>query len=271
MKNPEQLREREVRERISPQPGDRYYLPLSDILLAVKKVVTPESIAVLDFGAGCSPYRSLFPKSLYQRADIASTGSSRHGEMLGRDEVYPEPDLSISPDGRVPHQSNAFDLVLSTQVFEHVRDTETYLSESFRLLKPGGKLFLTTHGAYQDHGCPYDYRRWTADGLKYDVSKIGFDVLSVEKLTTGPRAMLWFLQMYLSMDSFGRPLADPAYASGPSRKTLLGFCHWLCRLVPVRWIHMQADKLYPDCRVVSSDEPGHEIYVCVSVCAQRPL
>src|SRR5262249_47545966 len=148
-----------------------------------------------------------------------------------------DPDYFIHPDGRVEHESNAFDCVLSTQVLEHVSEPETYLSEAFRLLKPGGRLLLSTHGSWEDHGCPYDFRRWTADGLEYDLRKAGFDIESMEKLTTGPRALLWFLQLYLSADR-------------PSRKTPLGLWHWFCRNIPPRWIHLQADRLYPDCRVV---------------------
>jgi SAM-dependent methyltransferase len=253
------MEENLIQERLFPKPGDRYYLHLTDLLLAVREFATSEAVTMLDYGAGSSPYRSLFPHSEYRRADIASTPSADCGltETRGRDEVYPDPDYIISPDGRVPRESSTLDLILSTQVLEHVRDPETYLSECFRLLKPGGRLFLTTHGSWHDHGDPYDFRRWTAYGLKYDLEKIGFDILSVKKLTTGPRALLWFLQMYLSTDR-------------PSRRNLLGLCHWLCRFVPARWIHMQADRLYSHCRVVSWDVPGHRIYLCLVACAQRP-
>ena len=110
----------------------------------------------------------------------------------------------------------------------------------------------------ETNGDPYDFWRWTANGLKYDLEKIGFDILSLKKVTTGPRAILWFLQMYLSMDR-------------PSRRSLLGLCHWLGRFVPTRWIHMQTDRSYPNCRVVSSALSGHKIYLALAPCAQRPL
>jgi SAM-dependent methyltransferase len=252
-------REREIEERLSPKPGDRHYLHLADLLVAVKEFATSEIGIVLDYGAGLSPYRSLFPNCQYRRADLPST-SAAHGEPFGaleRDEFYPDPDYVILADGRIAEQSATFDLILSTQVLEHVRDPEAYLSESFRLLRPGGKLFLTTHGSWEDHGCPYDFRRWTADGLKYDLEKVGFTILNVKKLTTGPRAMLWFLQYYLSKDR-------------PSRRNLLGLCHWLCRFVPKRWIHIQADRLYPNRRVVPAGVPGNDIYLCLAICAQRP-
>src|SRR5918996_643003 len=193
--------ERLIQQRLFPKPGDRDYLHLADLLLAMREVATSEAMILLDYGAGSSPYRSLFPHGQYQRADIPSKPSGcQLDETRGRHEAYPEPDCIILPDGRVQHESNRFDLVLSTQVLEHVRDPETYLSECFRLLKPAGKLFLTTHGSWQDHGDPDDFWRWTADGLRYDLEKVGFDVLTVKKLTTVPRAVLWFLQRHFLTD-----------------------------------------------------------------------
>lgn len=252
--------ERRIQERLLPKPGDPDYLPLVDLLLAVKSVATSESVSILDYGAGSSPYRSLFPHSQYLRADILSAPAAdcRKNQKVGRDDSYPEPDYVILPDGRVSHESNSFDMILSTQVLEHVIDPQTYLSECLRLLKPGGKLFVTTHGSWHDHADPRDFWRWTADGLKYALEKAGFDILSVNKLTTGPRAILWLLQRSLSKDR-------------PSRKNLLGLCHWLCRFVPLRWIDTQADRLFPHRRVVSADVPGHQFYLVVAVCAQRPL
>ena len=253
------LVERGIRERLFPKPGDPLYLPLSDLLLAVRKAATSEPVTVLDYGAGLAPYRSLFPNSQYRTADVASTITSFDG-LIGtpaRNEGFATPDYTILPDGRIPEGSNTFDYILSTQVLEHVPNPETHLLECFRLLRPGGKLFLTTHGSYEDHGSPYDYRRWTAEGLKYDLQKTGLHILSMEKLTTGPRAIMWFLQIYIE-------------TMGSSRKSLLGLIQWLCRAVPRRWIHMLADRLYSDCRIVSADVSGHNIYLCLSTLAQRP-
>src|SRR5262245_57096380 len=105
----ESFQDREIQERLFPNPGDQYYLALSDLLLAVSAAATLEPVVVLDCGAGCSPYRSLFPHSRYLRADVANP-------------IYPTPDCVISPDGRVSLESKSIDYVLSTQVLEHVRN-----------------------------------------------------------------------------------------------------------------------------------------------------
>ena len=42
----------------------------------------------------------------------------------------------------LPYEKNYFDLIISYDVFEHVRDVEKVMEECFRILKPGGRLFL---------------------------------------------------------------------------------------------------------------------------------
>jgi ubiquinone/menaquinone biosynthesis C-methylase UbiE len=56
--------------------------------------------------------------------------------------------LRAEVDGELPLEDNAFDVVWSSEVIEHVADTARWLSEVRRVLRPGGRLLLTTpsHG-----------------------------------------------------------------------------------------------------------------------------
>lgn len=44
----------------------------------------------------------------------------------------------------LPYWSNHFDVVVCEQVIEHLHNTTWFLSELYRILKPGGKLLLAT-------------------------------------------------------------------------------------------------------------------------------
>jgi len=233
-----------LRERLQPQPGDLLYLHLSDLRLAMQRVATNEAVRVLDFGCGGSPYRSLFPQAQYLRADIAGT---------------PELDLVIptdTPDLRLAAPDQSFDLVLSSQVLEHVPSSEAYLRECRRLLRPGGRLVLTTHGIYEDHGCPADYLRWTDSGLTRAVGAAGFKVDEIWKMTTGPRASLFLLEQF-----FPRM----------SARSRFGFCFWPLRQALDRyraWWHRGCDAALGGHRFVIENSAEHKLYIGVGCVAR---
>ena len=233
-----------MRARLQPQREDNFYLALSDLRSAIEEVRTDEPIALLDYGCGSSPYRSLFPRADYRRADFLNID---------------QPEYHLESDSRVPEKDGLFDLVFSTQVLEHVPQPQIYLSECFRLLKPGGKVFLTTHGTFQDHGCPYDFQRWTADGLKLALEKAGFREIKVQKLTTGPRALAFLLGNHL-------------WECTASRKSWFGLflaCYrrFFNRFRP--WIHSLCDIHFAGCKKVPEPAPEHILYICLAVEGRR--
>lgn len=240
------LTDEHLRQRIHPQPGDSLYLHLSDLLLALKRYGTEAELDILDFGAGISPYRSLFPNARYKRADFAI------GTGEGLDFVLDESLQVTAPD-------NSFDMILSTQVLEHVEEPESYLRECLRLLRPGGKLVLTTHGIYADHPCPLDLHRWTSDGLAALCRKAGFASISTEKLTTGPRAILFLY------DTHGRSIHRREASIFSALYALYYRFHCFFRCSIHRW----ADRFFAASRLV--DQSGaNDIYITVLVQATKP-
>jgi SAM-dependent methyltransferase len=232
----------QVRARIAPQQADYYYLHLADLLLALRAHGSPEKITVLDFGAGGSPYRSLFPNADYRTADFAGA------------------DYQIDGNGRTNAPDATFDLVLSTQVLEHCRWPDRYLAEVRRVLKEHGRLVLSTHGLFEEHGCPYDFFRWTADGLRSVIEENGFQVRSMARVTAGPRAGFHLLQSSLSQELLDRQ---------PLLIRLLG--RVLFRLLLARrfW-NAFLDRVFPEYRVVmSSDLPFAN--TCVTLLSESVL
>jgi SAM-dependent methyltransferase len=234
-----------LRERLEPRPGDPLYLCLSDLLIAIRSFIPLKGARVLDYGSGGSPYRPLFQNCVYHRADLVG------GAGL---------DFEYGADARLPPELKDYDYVISTQVLEHVEDPPNYLKECYRVLRPGGYLVLTTHGCFEDHACPHDYWRWTAEGLSRMIEAAGLEVKEVKKLTTGPRAMV-----FLTEREFHRLRFNPAGAYG----ILLSFGVRAIQRLGARRLHLASDRSFPHHRVVDAREPGHDIYVVLAVLACR--
>ena len=228
------------RQRLAPHPKDNHYVHLSDIRIFLDDYSNESFDRLLDYGCGGSPYRQLFKAKNYLRADYVDCGNL---------------DCIIAPDGKIPLSDNSCDCVLSTQVLEHVFSPQIYLSEALRVLPPGGKLILTTHGIWEDHGCPYDYQRWTYDGLCRELEAAGFRVKRAAKLTTGPRAIIFLFSQIVGQ-------------LHESRRSLLGWAFRLLRRsnfgVP-ELRHEWMDARFGDNRVVFGNKPGHGIYLAIGI------
>lgn len=241
------LGDEHLRQRIAPRPGDQLYLHLSDLLLALQAHATDAKLDILDFGAGISPYRSLFPNANYRRADFPI------GSGEGLDYVLDEALKVAAPD-------SSFDLILSTQVLEHVEGPQDYLQECLRLLRPGGNLILATHGIYADHPCPLDLHRWTADGLMALCEKVGFEKITAAKLTVGPRALFFLYDMY------GRTTHRRAFSIFSALFSLVYRFYVRLR----EFIHKWADAFFADSRVVNHCAESNDIYINILVHASKP-
>jgi SAM-dependent methyltransferase len=92
----------------------------------------------------------------FQRPDI-------RWKYLNIDERH-SPDYVGSAD-HIPVDDEVFDTVLLLETLEHVADPDSVLNEAFRVLKTGGRLFLSVPFMYRHHPNPTDYIRWTHEKL----------------------------------------------------------------------------------------------------------
>ena len=243
--SPQQLEN--IRQRLNPCVRDVDDLVLSDLRIFLQRFATTDPMTILDYGAGNSPYASLFPNAVYRRAD--------HMECVGID-------YKVNDESKLPVEDNTFDLVLSTQVAEHLAHPSSYFGESFRVLKPGGRMIVTTHGVWEDHGAPFDFQRWTAEGLRRDLEMAGFSVNQMFKLTTSERFYLFLVLRWLFLEGFRR--------WGVIGKIWRRGCRILaCILYPP--FHYLADWLWGDCRLVEFGHlERHRLYCIVAAEVVKP-
>jgi SAM-dependent methyltransferase len=158
---------------LKPRLTQPEYLTLTRLRRSIEHHALSCEGTVIDYGAGKKPYRPLFTKA------------SRY---IGVDFNVSEPDdLVLRSDGGIPVADRFADALVSTQVLEHVPDVPFFLAECSRVLRPGGRLLITTHGIWPYHTAPNtdDYWRWTEQGLRQIVTKAGFEVLQVDEICGG--------------------------------------------------------------------------------------
>lgn len=144
------------------------YIVMFFLIRDLKMVISKYALGkVLDVGCGNKPYKSLFNKS---------------------DENYIGCDVIQSSDNKVDILCKAtsidatdesFDTVFSTQVMEHVDNTDLMMRECNRVLKPKGVFILSVPFCWELHEEPYDFFRFTKYGLQELCERHQFEVIEI--------------------------------------------------------------------------------------------
>ena len=103
---------------------------------------------VLDIGSGGSSYGRFFPNRLSVDIDPDR-----------------KPDV-VADAHHLPFKDGEFEVVLSTEMLEHVKDPFQVERELRRVCAPGGTLILSTRFVFPLHDTPHDYWRFTKYGLQ---------------------------------------------------------------------------------------------------------
>src|SRR5580698_2793087 len=83
-------------------------------------------------------------------------------------DIAPSTSVDLVGDARnMPLSDASIDVVLITQVLEHIPEPIAVISEIRRVLKPGGTLLLSVPSIFPQHGSPGDYWRYMPQGLHW--------------------------------------------------------------------------------------------------------
>lgn len=85
-------------------------------------------------------------------------------------------DIVLEDPYKFPMGDDTYDLVICGQTLEHVEFPHKLITEVYRVVKPGGLIFLVAPGKGKEHHLP-DYWRIMPDGMRSIVKTAGFNCL----------------------------------------------------------------------------------------------
>jgi SAM-dependent methyltransferase len=118
---------------------------------------------------------------------VGEPGRRLHPRMWNLDIVH-TPSIDVQADAsRLPFADAAFEVVLTQECLEHVEQVGLATREMFRVLKPGGTLYCQLPFVIGFHSGPYDFWRFTEEGIKSLFRDAGFQI-EESGISTGPAA-----------------------------------------------------------------------------------
>lgn len=155
---------------------------------------TPPGATVLDLGAGEAELRARLAHVRYIAID-------RGVGHAGWD--YSALDAVADATG-VPLLDGSVDVIVCKQVLEHLPEPVRALREMARVLKPGGRVLLSTNQQWPQHQQPHDFFRFTSFGLRYCFEQAGLTVESVEPMGGAFSVLLFQLSQVLAPHIWAR-------------------------------------------------------------------
>ena len=131
---------------------------------------------VLDIGAGGCPHREKFSHCEYFTQDFAQLSDSQ----IQNQEGYGKIDY-VSDILNIPVPDKSYDVILCTEVIEHIPDPVSAIKEFSRILKPGGVLLITAPLQSGLHQEPYHfYGGYTKYWYQKFLTENNFTELNIE-------------------------------------------------------------------------------------------
>ena len=120
----------------------------------------------MDFGCGIQPYRKMLSVEEYIGVEIETVNRIKG--------------ITYYDGHTLPFKDEEFDSIISSEVFEHVSNIEEIVIELKRVLKKGGIMLITVPFAYPRHCWPFDFKRYTSEGLKKLLNDAGFECIEYQ-------------------------------------------------------------------------------------------
>jgi len=178
MRHPTRDEKQEYRARV---PQEAFIVPILrgwiDQALAQQGRSCRANKRVMDVGCGAQPFRKCLEKMGYAYAslDAAQNIAGTVDFVAAIDAELPASILAQGP----------YDLLLCTEVLEHVADWGRAFDNMSRLLRAGGCLVVTCPHFYVLHEEPFDYWRPTGHAIELFAQRSGLRVSEIAYLGNG--------------------------------------------------------------------------------------
>lgn len=159
-------------------PVERFMVPLLKRKIESLISANPARVSsprVLDAGCGGQPFRSFLESRDYVYTGIDATQQGNVDIVCQLDQPLPS---ELANGG-------FFDLILCTEVLEHVADWETAFKNLVSLLADNGRILITCPFFYRLHEEPYDYWRPTIHALRAFAGKYNLNVVYEDAAGSG--------------------------------------------------------------------------------------
>ena len=198
---------------------------LSPIFYAQYKLTVPITQKyihgnLIDIGCGSSPYKSLLVKNVakYEGIDLIP---------YNEDVTYTGNILKNNP-----FDKNQFDCGISFEVLEHIPNSDEFLKQIYKIIKPDGYFIISVPHLSRLHEEPLDFYRFTKYGLIEIFTRNGFDIVEIK-----PKGSLFsFLGHQISI------LFVSTFWQIPLLKYVILFLNFLLITLPCFWVDRIFDK-----------------------------
>lgn len=160
---------------------------------------------LLDAGAGEQQYRKFCGHLNYVSQDFAQydPGKLDSGLQMKKWD-YGKLDI-VSDIASIPEPDHSFDVILCTEVFEHIINPREAVREFSRLIKPGGELIITAPFCSMTHFAPYHfYTGFSRYFYETELPANGFEIV---EMTPNGNYFEYIAQELIRVPSMGKKYA----------------------------------------------------------------
>jgi len=144
------------------------------------KVYDVSENILLDVGAGHQPYKKIFKNLKYESCD-----SEDVIKEINYDVLDVKHDFYCNINEKIPRPDNYYNIVLCSEVLEHVYNPKNVLKEINRILKDGGTLIATIPQSCGEHMLPHNYFNYLGPGIEFLLKESKFSTFSIERSSGG--------------------------------------------------------------------------------------